>query len=62
VDLRALAPISLRAITVNPVAPRSHTFPSGRLRELLAQAIGGVEIVDVLDPAYAAAEAAASRG
>jgi hypothetical protein len=45
--------IDLLAITVNPVAPRSHRFESRRLRELIEAAVGGdVPVVDVLDPAY----------
>jgi hypothetical protein len=56
VHLRALHPISLLALTVNPVAPRSHQFDSARLRELLAAAIPDVPIFDVMDPGYAAAQ------
>jgi hypothetical protein len=52
VELRALRPISLRAITVNPVAPQSHRFDSAELRELLGERIQGVPIFDVLDPGY----------
>jgi hypothetical protein len=44
--------IALRAITVNPIAPRSHRFDSARLRALLREAIPGVPLFDVLDPAY----------
>jgi hypothetical protein len=47
--------IDLRAITVNPVAPQSHRFDSGRLRELIAAAVGEVPVLDVLDPSYLAA-------
>ncbi len=50
--IEALRPISLLALTVNPVAPQSHRFDSAALRELLAAAIGDVPIFDVLDPAY----------
>jgi hypothetical protein len=46
--------IELRAITVNPVAPRSHRFESARLRELIATAVPGVPVLDVLDPSYLA--------
>jgi hypothetical protein len=35
ISIRALHPIALHALTVNPVAPRSHDFDSVRLRELL---------------------------
>jgi hypothetical protein len=52
IALRALRKIDLRAITVNPVAPESHRLDSRRLRELLAQAIAGVPILDVMHPDY----------
>ena len=45
-----LKTIDLRAITVNPVAPRSHSLDSRELREAIAQAIPGVPVLDVLDP------------
>jgi hypothetical protein len=44
--------IDLRAITVNPVAPRSHHFDSQRLRELIGAAVCEVPVFDVLDPSY----------
>lgn len=50
--IEVLAGIQLRAITVNPVAPRSHSFDSPRLRALLEEAIPDVPILDVRDPAY----------
>jgi hypothetical protein len=50
--IEVLAPIDLRAITVNPVAPRSHSFDSRRLRALLEEAIPDVPILDVRDPTY----------
>jgi hypothetical protein len=50
VHLRALNPIDLRAITVNPVAPQSHRFDSRKLREALEAEIDGVPVFDVLDP------------
>lgn len=53
--IATLQPIALRAITVNPVAPQSHRFDSAKLRSLLAEAIPGVPIFDVLDPGYAKA-------
>jgi hypothetical protein len=46
--------IELRAITVNPLAPRSHSFDSRRLRELIAAAVPDVPVLDVLDPSYLA--------
>jgi hypothetical protein len=49
--------IDLRAITVNPIAPQSHRFDSKRLRELIETAIGGVPVLDVLDPSYGPAPA-----
>jgi hypothetical protein len=59
VDVEVVRTIDLRALTVNPVAPRSHTFDSGRLRDLLAREIDGVPIVDVMDSSYGAAAAQA---
>jgi hypothetical protein len=44
--------ITLRAITVNPVAPQSHRFDSGQLRELIEAAVPDVPVLDVLDPGY----------
>jgi hypothetical protein len=52
VELQTLNRIALEAITVNPVAPRSHRFDSAQLRELLADAIPDVPIFDVLHPDY----------
>jgi hypothetical protein len=46
--------IELQAITVNPVAPQSHRFDSGQLRELIAAAVADVPVLDVLDPSYLA--------
>ncbi len=57
VELRVLAPISLLALTVNPVAPQSHSFDSAELRELIGEAIDGVSVIDVLHPAYRSASA-----
>jgi hypothetical protein len=50
--IEVLAPIDLRAITVNPVAPQSHSFDSLRLRALLEEAIPDVPVLDVRDPTY----------
>jgi hypothetical protein len=47
VRIEAVLPTSLRAITVNPVAPGSHSFDSSRLCEYLAEMIAGVPIFDV---------------
>jgi hypothetical protein len=46
--------ISLKAITVNPVAPQSHRFNSRQLRELIEQAVPDVPVLDVLDEDYLA--------
>jgi hypothetical protein len=42
--------IQLQAVTVNPVAPRSHRFDSKRLRELIEATVTDVPVLDVLDP------------
>ena len=52
IQLHVLQPIELQAITVNPVAPRSHSFDSVQLRTMLAQAIADVPIFDVLHGDY----------
>lgn len=54
--LEVLSSIELMALTVNPLAPRSHRFDSAQLRGLLAEAIPDVPIFDVLDPGYASSE------
>jgi hypothetical protein len=54
IELLALNPIDLQALTVNPVAPQSHSFDSAKLRERLAEAIPGVPIFDVMHPSYSA--------
>jgi len=51
--LRTLNGIELEALTVNPIAPRSHSFDSAELRGLLQEAIPGVPVFDVLHPDYA---------
>jgi hypothetical protein len=43
-----LRTIELKAITVNPVAPRSHRLDSARLRALIEEAIPQVPVFDVL--------------
>ena len=50
--LRVLRPIELLALTVNPVAPQSHSFDSAELRALLAQELGELPIFDVLHADY----------
>jgi hypothetical protein len=52
--IEVLQTIELKAITVNPVAPRSHRFDSLELRELIAAAVADVPVLDVRDPAYLA--------
>jgi hypothetical protein len=64
-QIATVATIALKALTVNPVAPRSHRFDSAQLRGLLAQAIADVPIFDVLHADYrgtAAAPAQAPAG
>ncbi len=46
--------IDLKAITVNPVAPQSHSFASRELREAIESAVPDVPVLDVLDPSYLA--------
>jgi hypothetical protein len=53
--LKTLNRIELQALTVNPLAPQSHRFDSAQLRGLLAEAIPGVPIFDVLHADYAGA-------
>ncbi len=53
ITIGVLRTIELRAITVNPVAPRSHAFDSAQLRQLLRESIQGVPVLDVLDPSSA---------
>jgi hypothetical protein len=52
IEIEVSKTIDLRAITVNPVAPQSHHFDSGQLRELIEAAVGDVPVLDVLDPDY----------
>jgi hypothetical protein len=59
VDIRVLRTIALKALTVNPVAPQSHSFDSARLRALLVGQISDVPIFDVLDGEYAGVPRAA---
>lgn len=49
-SLSVLARTRLCAVTVNPVAPRSHSFQSRRLRELIRAAAGEAVVLDVRDP------------
>jgi hypothetical protein len=52
IELRVLRAIELLALTVNPVAPQSHSFDSAGFRAGLAEAISGLPIFDVLHPSY----------
>jgi hypothetical protein len=61
VAIGVLEPISLHAVTVNPVAPQSHSFDSAQLRERLAHALGDVPVFDVLAADYGAAAAQAAE-
>jgi hypothetical protein len=56
VGIEALSAIDLRAITVNPVAPQSHSFDSAQLRALLGEAIPDTTIFDVMHPEYRGAQ------
>jgi hypothetical protein len=56
-NILALHPVTLLALTVNPVAPGAHRFDSDQLRGLLAEQIPGLPVIDVLSPAYSAAAA-----
>jgi hypothetical protein len=58
ITLRALNPIRLLAITVNPIAPCAHRFDSARLRGLIESEIPDVPVLDVLHPSYAIRAAA----
>jgi hypothetical protein len=61
VELMVLRPIELLALTVNPVAPQSHSFDSARLRALLAEELDDVPIFDVRHPEYRGSQPAAPR-
>jgi hypothetical protein len=54
ISIEVLETISLKAITINPVAPQSHRFDSQLLRELIEEVAGEVPVLDVLDPSYLA--------
>ena len=56
-ELRAIQPIDLRALTVNPVAPQSHSFDSGQLRDALQRTLGELPVLDVCHPDYPGAHA-----
>jgi len=50
ISIEVLRSIELKAITVNPVAPQSHSFDSATLRAAVAEAVGDVPVLDVRDP------------
>ena len=52
IEILALRETPLLAMTVNPLAPQSHSFDSAELRSRLSSVIPDVPIFDVLDPAY----------
>jgi hypothetical protein len=52
--IEVLQVVGLKAITINPVAPRSHRFGSQQLREMIEAAIPDIPVLDVLDPSYLA--------
>jgi hypothetical protein len=52
VSIQTLRPIVLHVLTVNPVAPQSHSFDSAHLRSLLVQAITDLPVLDVMHPEY----------
>jgi hypothetical protein len=54
VSIEVLQTIELKAITVNPLAPQSHSFDSRVLRELIESAVADVPVLDVLDESYLA--------
>jgi hypothetical protein len=56
--LRVLARTELLALTVNPVAPASHRFDAGLLRERIKVAMPDLAVRDVLDPGYGASQSA----
>jgi hypothetical protein len=52
IRIEALRTIDLRALTVNPLAPRSHSFESSALRRALGEAIPDLPVFDVMSPEY----------
>ena len=54
ISIEVLRTIELKAITVNPLAPRSHSFDSRELRESIESAVSDVPVLDVLDASYLA--------
>lgn len=54
VSIEVRRPIELKAITVNPIAPQSHSFDSRELCEEIAAEVQDVVVLDVLSSAYLA--------
>ena len=54
IAIEVLRTIELKAITVNPIAPQSHSFDSRELRESIESAVSDVPVLDVLDASYLA--------
>jgi hypothetical protein len=61
ITIEVLTPIDLLAVTVNPVAPGSHRFPTSQLCEDIALAIPDVPVVDVVAGIVAGAALAGAR-
>ena len=51
-QLSVMNPIRILAITVNPVAPLSHSFNSERLVSDLEMTLKGIQVMDVMSPNY----------
>jgi hypothetical protein len=51
ISIEVKHPMVLRAITVNPVAPQSHSFDSAVLRAAIADAVADVPVLDVREDA-----------
>ncbi len=54
IAIEVLRRIDLKAVTVNPVAPPSHSFDSRELREAIEAVVADVPVLDVLDASYLA--------
>ncbi len=54
--IEVLRPIELLALTVNPLAPQSHSFDSVALRALLHERIPDLPTFDVMHPEYLGAQ------
>jgi len=52
IAIEVLRPISLRAVTVNPIAPQSHRFDGKQLLALMREAIPDVNVFDVKQLGY----------